>query len=78
MRSPLKQTESKVKDKDLTPFPPFSPAYIQNDRAHNNSIEATGNKPLRFFARLGCPRALFLSFGNTKNSFPHRETMEAL
>ena len=29
----------------------------------NTSIKATGNKPLRFFARADCPRALFLSLG---------------
>jgi hypothetical protein len=34
----------------------------------NNSIKATGNKPLRFFAKVGCPRALFLAFSTPLRS----------
>ena len=45
--------------------------HSKNIRMPNNSIKATGNKPLRFFARVGCPLALFLSLGSKKrlNSF---------
>ena len=46
-------------DKYITDMPEW-PTY-------NNSIKATGNKPLGLFARRVCPRALFLSLCRRKN-----------
>jgi hypothetical protein len=47
--------------------------HSKNIRMPNNSIKATGNKPLRFFARVGCPRALFLSLSGLEHEHNHRK-----